>query len=46
MEIIMRISDRVVVIGAGANVCEGSPEKVAHDPRVIEIYLGGEIPHA
>jgi len=43
MEIIMRISDRVVVLGAGVNVCEGSPEKVAHDPRVIEIYLGEEI---
>jgi len=43
MEIIMRISDRVVVLGAGANVCEGSPAEVAHDPRVIEIYLGEEI---
>lgn len=43
MEIIMRISDRVLVIGAGANVCEGSPEMVAHDPRVIEIYLGEEV---
>ena len=26
---------------SGALLCEGSPEEVARDPRVIEAYLGG-----
>jgi branched-chain amino acid transport system ATP-binding protein len=42
MEIVMPISDRVVVIDAGNKIAEGVPEIVAKDPAVIACYLGEE----
>jgi branched-chain amino acid transport system ATP-binding protein len=40
MEVIMPLSDRVVVLDAGQRIAEGPPEAIARDPRVIEAYLG------
>jgi len=34
------ISDRVAVLSAGEKICEGTPEQVAQDARVIDAYLG------
>jgi len=36
----MRVVDRCIVLDHGEKITEGKPEEVAHDPRVIEVYLG------
>ena len=42
MNLVMTISDRVIVLDAGAKIAEGPPEQVAADPRVLKAYLGDE----
>lgn len=41
MEVIMSVSDKVVVIASGKKIMEGSPEEVTSHPDVIKAYLGG-----
>ena len=40
MNVIMDISDRVVVINFGRKIAEGSPQEVQAHPEVIKAYLG------
>ncbi len=40
MSVVMRISDRIVVLNSGSKICEGPPEHVRNDPEVLHAYLG------
>jgi branched-chain amino acid transport system ATP-binding protein len=46
MELVFRLASRIIVMVGGRILVEGTPEEIAADQRVREVYLGRGTRHA
>jgi branched-chain amino acid transport system ATP-binding protein len=42
MDVVFGVADRILVLNRGMPIAEGRGDAIRADPRVREIYLGGE----